>query len=473
MPRKRTLEKQTITLKVGGNPLNVTLHPPTRTRKSWYAYWTGLVTSKSTGHWNLDDAIVAAEFMLRNDGKRTTLGDSILSDLEFEEIQRAHYAKRKGAAEQSRSAKSLVNCLEAIRAFKVISGLSPISVAGPDQCAAFQRKCLTLPKTTLRPFPKSDKEAPSYSANTVVKWSVALQAAWERSVRTAGKKCVRGIVNENKLLAQNPWRQFTWIEGYDRPIRQFDAEELLGLLDYLDQKWAAVTVASLLAKVLLWSCARRAEVSSLTWQQLRVVGPECHFKVIGKWGVKRWFRLPELIHQELLAIRTDSPFVFAAYNDQLRRFYKRSSRPRAAKAVGLEFNPVCLGDWFHERLDGWSSTLQKGHAYTHVFRKTSLQYARRGEDASRRVAQDAGVSENVLMKHYVEESDPELREASNRTFKRVSASLPTEVACRYGYMEVVATELENRLQSALKSGNWAQVANLAAQLANRPHVTIG
>ncbi|MFL5240568.1 MAG: hypothetical protein ACJ8FY_00535 [Gemmataceae bacterium] len=199
--------------------------------------------------------------MLKNDGKRATLSDSILSDLEFEEIQRAHYANRKGAVEQTRSAKSLVNCLEAIRAFKVISGISTISTAGPDECAAFQRKCLTHPKTTLRRYPKSNIEAPCYSANIVVKWS-------------------------------------------DRPIRQFDAEELLGLLDYLDQKWPAVTVASLLAKVLLWSCARRAEFSSLSWQQLRVVGSECHFKVIGKWEVKRWFRLPELIHQELLAIRT-------------------------------------------------------------------------------------------------------------------------------------------------------------------------
>lgn len=132
-----------------------------------------------------------------------------------------------------------------------------------------------------------------------------------------------------------------------------------------------------------------------------------------------------------------------------------------------------MGDWIHERLDDWSSTLQKGHAYTHVFRKTSLQYARRGEDASRRVAQDAGLSETVLMTHYVEESDPELREASNRTFERVLASLPPEVACRYGYMDAVAKELEDRLQSALKSGNWAQVANLAAQLANKPHVPTG
>ena len=89
---------------------------------------------------------------------------------------------------------------------------------------------------------------PCYSPNTVVKWSVALQAAWERVCRTAGKKCVRGIVEETKLLTENPWRQFTWIEGYARPIRQFDGEELLRLLDYLDQKWSGCQVASLVRR---------------------------------------------------------------------------------------------------------------------------------------------------------------------------------------------------------------------------------
>ena len=34
-------------------------------------------------------------------------------------------------------------------------------------------------------------------------------------------------------LTENPWRKFSWIEGYDKPIRQFDAEELISLLDYL------------------------------------------------------------------------------------------------------------------------------------------------------------------------------------------------------------------------------------------------
>ncbi len=104
----------------------------------------------------------------------------------------------------------------------------------------------------------------------------------------------------------------------------------------------------------------------------------------GKWGVEKWFRIPERLYQELLRIKMDSPFVFAAYNGQLRRFYEQSRFPGLAQMVGDEFKPVNLGDWFHERLAEWSATLPKGHATMHIFRKTSLQYALSGESASSR-----------------------------------------------------------------------------------------
>jgi integrase len=294
---------------------------------------------------------------------------------------------------------------------------------------------------------------------------VALQAAWERASRAGGKKCVRGVVDERKLMPDNPWKHFPWIEGYERPIRQFDGDELLSLLAYLEQKWAGVTVAPLLAKVLLWSSARRSEVVGLNWEQLREVGTEKHFHVVGKWGVRKWFRVPDGLYEELLAVRTGSRYVFAAYTAQLRRFYEGSTRPGAAKMVNDDFNPTCLGDWFHERLVDWSKTLPKGRAYTHVFRKTSLQYARRGDDASRRVAEDAHVSESVLMKHYVEESDPERREASNRIYQRILASLPADVACRYGHVQAAPDSLEQHLRTACEAKDWPLVADLSARLA--------
>ena len=65
MPRKPTKEKKTVTVLVHGNPVSVILHPPTKTRKSWYAYWAGLISSRSTGQVDFVEAVKVGEGMLR------------------------------------------------------------------------------------------------------------------------------------------------------------------------------------------------------------------------------------------------------------------------------------------------------------------------------------------------------------------------------------------------------------------------
>jgi integrase len=474
MPRKPKVEKKTVTVVVNGSPVAVTLHPPAGARKSWFAYWNGLVTSKSTGQKDFTEAVKVAENMLRSGGKRAEAGDAVLSDEEFEQIQRAHFGRKQDPVAQARAQKTLAACLEAIDAFKAISGLSPITRATPDDCAAFQRKALTLPKNWRHQYPRSKQQVASLTANTVLKWSGSLKAAFERANRNAPRrKCVRGVVDEAKLLTSNPWTSFSWIEGTRRPIRQFNGEELLSFLDYLQGNWASVSVVPLVAKVLLWSSCRRAEVAGLSWSSLRVVGSEVHFEVIGKASVEKWFRIPDGLYQELLSVRTESPFVFAAYSAQLRQFYATGPRPSLAKLVGAEFSPVCLADWFHERVVAWSSTLPGGHATTHIFRKTSLQHARIGEDVNRQVARDARVSEGVMMASYVKETDEQMRQKSNRSFSRILASLAPEVARRYGHVEDGKAALAAQLQAAVAAKNWLLVGELSAKLAGEAQPRTG
>ena len=192
MPRKPKVEKQTIQVIVNGKPVAVTLHPPTSRRRSWYAYWAGLVASRSTGQTKLEDAIMAAETMVRNGGKVATVADAVLSDEEFEAIQRAHFDRQQDAVDQQRSQKTLKACLEAISAFREITRLPRVSGATADDCASFQREALKKPKNWRQQHPKSRKDVACLSANTVLKWSRSLQAAFERANRNAGKKCVRG-----------------------------------------------------------------------------------------------------------------------------------------------------------------------------------------------------------------------------------------------------------------------------------------
>jgi len=455
MPRKPKQTLTKITVVLDGTPVVAILHPPTRARRSWYVYWNGLVASKSTGCYKLEDAIVVAESMVRNQGRRPCLSDTMVSDHEFERIQRLHFARKTEPAAQERAAKSLAETLDAISAFKLITGLEPIAAATPDDCASFQRIALEKPKNWRSLYPKSKETQQSLSPNTVVKWSRSLQAAFERACRNAGKKCVRGVVDESKLLTANPWTQFTWIEGKPRPIRQFDAGELLSLVDYLETDWASVPAAAAAAKVFLWSCCRKSEVAGLTWDAARIIGDkdrpvEIHFQVVGKWGVERWFRLPTAVYRDLVALRTESNFVFAAYTDQIRLCH--ADNPGCLRKIRSEYDPKNFGRWLYEQIQD--------------FRKTALQHALEGEDVNRQVAADARVGERVMMTSYTTLSDRKLRAMSNRTYRRILLSLQPEVARRYGYVEE-ESQLEEQVLAAVATGDWKRVAELSARLATQ------
>jgi integrase len=375
-----------------------------------------------------------------------------------------HFGRKKDSLAQARSGKSLEDCLDAIAAFRMITGLKPITLATPDDCARFQEDALKLPKNWRRNYPGKKKDIDTLSPNTVVKWLRSLAAAFERANRNAARrKCVRGVVEERKLLTLNPWMQFTWIEGTHRPIRQFDPDELVSFLTFLETRWEGVPVGAAAAKVYLWSGCRKQEAAGLTWDSLRVVGGEYLFEVIGKWGVEKWFRVPETLYRELLALRTESPFVFAAYTKQLRQLH--ADHPGTLTKIAAEYSPELFGDWFYRRVKEWSEAGAKGNAFVHIFRKTTLQHARRGEDINRQVAQDARVSEMVLMTNYVKEADEEMRQKSNRIFHRIAASLPPELASRYGHIERLPTLLEQQMQAALAGKNWSLAAELAARLA--------
>ena len=407
--------------------------------------------------------------MLQNKGKLGHGDDLVLNDEEFEEIQRRHYGKKKDPAAQVRAQKSLTACLEAISAFRLISHITPVTQATPDDCERFQNEALKLPRDWRMEHPKADREnVQRIRPNTVVKWSVALKAAFERANKNGGQKCVRGVVAESKLLTLNPWKNFTWIDGTEPKKRHLNDEELLSLLDYFEQRWPTVVTVTLFAKISLWMWARRAEVASLCWENLRIVGNEHHFDFIGKWGIRKWARIPTALYQDLLKVRTDSPYVFAAYNEQLKRHYRQCPNPHTAKTIGPRFDPELLYRWFHIKMRKWAEETGRERASHHAFRKTALQTARRGDDRNENVARDARVTQAVMMRHYVDETDEELRQASNRTYRRLIAGLSLEVANRYGFNgDEEGFDLEERLKAAVAAKDWKQAGEILKELSSQ------
>ena len=169
-------------------------------------YWPGMTFSKSTGHTSFDDAVIAAEEMVKSGGKKATVTDAMLSDEEFEAIQLRHFSKKTDPAAKVRAEKTKEDCLEAINAFRAITGLRPVTAATPDDCERFQHKVLA-PSRNWRQRGAKDTQGGGtlLSPNTVLKWSRSLMAAFERANRNAARRrCVRGVVEVGKLLTSNP-----------------------------------------------------------------------------------------------------------------------------------------------------------------------------------------------------------------------------------------------------------------------------
>lgn len=355
MPRKPSLKKEVRTLRGNGKDVQVSFFPPQGRNKSWYAYWKGLPTRKSTKERSLERAIESVERELFD--KQDASSSSLMTDEEFDEIQRRHY-ERMNAKQDSVDANR-----EAISAFRTITGIVPIVAATADDCSRFQDEALLLPRNWRMPYSdETRREAEranheNLSVATVLKWSSALRAAFNRANSNAGRRCVRNVVSKDKLLTTNPWDEFTWIEGEKvDTVRQFTSGELISIVEFFEQNYEEVSAAKLAALVFFWSCARRREISTLKWDSLRIEDDEIHFDIIGKWNVRKWFRLPSTVYEELCRIRTDSPYVFAVYPDQLCRHLSLGARQSAAMNVRSDFKPENFGNWFYLRIVEWAKS---------------------------------------------------------------------------------------------------------------------
>ena len=102
-----------------------------------------------------------------------------------------------------------------------------------------------------------------------------------------------------------------------------------------------------------------------------------------------------------------------------------------------------------------------------MLRKTVLQFARVGEDASRSLAKDARVSEGVMMTHYVKEEDLQFRTASNAMYQRLCLSMTPEVARAFGHEHSPTAVLEQRLREAVGSRNWSLAGEITKKLAKQ------
>ena len=262
MGRKAKRTKRTITVVVNGAVIPVILHPPPPRG--------GLGTPIGPASWPASPParqISSGRPCRREYGterwKRPCLAETLLSDEEFEAIQRGPTTTESKTRRPRRGRRNRWNPAWKPSPHSGHHGISPMTLANPDDLPPSSGRHLASQSWRLR-YPKARKKGVNrYSPHTVLRWSRSLQAAFERANINGGKKCIRGVVANDKLLTANPWRAFTWIEGADKPIRQFTADELGSILDYFGSEWQEMSVAPAAAKSFLWLWCRLSELVNL------------------------------------------------------------------------------------------------------------------------------------------------------------------------------------------------------------------
>ncbi len=180
--------------------------------------------------------------------------------------------------------------------------------------------------------------------------------------------------------------------------------------------------------------------------------------------MKRWFRVPRKVYEELVTIRTSSDYVLGSYSGDLIAHYESIGDLVSSRRVIPTYDVTRAGDWFYNRMCDWVATSDREKATVHDLRKTVLQVARRGEDANKKVAEDAGVSKGVMTTHYTEEGSEEYLYSSNRTYERIVAASNPKVLDTFGYEVSEIESLRALLSKAVDEQNWDTVASLVATL---------
>ena len=70
------------------------------------------------------------------------------------------------------------------------------------------------------------------------------------------------------------------------------------------------------------------------------------------------------------------------------------------------------------------------------------------------------------MSSYVRETDEQLRQSSNRTYRRIVASFPVALASRMGFASDPSAALEERLRAAVDRKDWPLAAELTRLLSD-------
>lgn len=342
---------------------------------------------------------------------------SIMTWDDWKKIQVAHADKR---AVKKRAARTLEECLKSQRLFIAVTKAENASAVDADMVERFQRECLK----------RLTKYGKPYEKPTILKTLSHMSASFNRCNRNAGRKCVGGVVPRDNLLTENPFEQIKWIELEEQSKRQFSNTELKAFLSW--RQVASCPLISIFAKVSLWACGRLEELTELQWSWVDENGYVTIPDEIAKWGKGRMIKVPQGLLQEMQTNRTSSPYVWAGYPDQLRRYYMASGS-RASVHKIRDFTPQRLRRVVQNWINAWAKEAKVPGLSHHAFRRTGLQMSREGRVRilDSEYAKAAHVSLHVANNSYTVRPDKLFADLAYRNIEE-SLSADPELACIMG-----------------------------------------
>lgn len=446
---------KSIVIERQGEMMIAYLHPPGTVGNS--RYWSfscrgAGIQRKSLKVTTFADARQAVLNWFTKEEVRQDRSAPSLSWPEWEQIQRAYFAKKR---DQKRAGRTLNACLDSKKTFVSITSAADASAVTPDTVEQFQQVALKTEWTTGR----------VYTPSTIGRCLGHMSASFNRCRITAGKKCQRGIVSPEKLLTVNPFEQVSWLENGPVEIRHLSHAELRAFLSW--RMFGSSPLISAVLKFSVWGCGRIEEITELRWDWISDDGIVCVPDDMAKWGKGRQFRIPMLLRQEIKTFEGKSPFVWDATVPELRKYHIQRGGKGSANQLA-EFTPTRLRGRLQKWIQAWAEESNLTNVSHHTLRKTAMQWSREEQlrKAENAFAELSNVGIDVAKKHYT--TDP-ARLRAEILFQNISRELlkDSELAVVMGLeVESKVPSLDD-VQAALAEGRVDDAKRLLESLQAR------
>lgn len=452
MPKRKW---KSVVIERKGEMLTAHLHPPGTVGNS--RYWSfscrgAGIQRKSLKVTTFADARQAALNWFSKEDVRRDLPAPSLSWPEWEQIQRAHFAKKR---DQKRAGRTLDACLDSKKTFVSITNAADPSAVTPDTVEQFQQIAVKTEWT----------EGRVYTSSTIGRCLGHMSASFNRCRITAGKKCQRGIVAPEKLLTVNPFEQVSWLESGPVEIRHLSHAELRAFLGW--RMFGSSPLISAVLKISVWGCGRIEEITELRWDWISDDGIVCVPDDMAKWGKGRQFRIPMPLLHAIKSFESKSPFVWDGTVPELRKYHIQRGGKGSANQLA-EFTPTRLRGRLQKWIQSWAEESNLVNVSHHTLRKTALQWSREEQirKAENFFAELSNVGLDVATKHYT--NDP-ARLRAEILYQNISRELmkDSELAVAMGLeIESKVPSLDD-VQSALAEGRVDDAKRLLESLQAR------